>query len=494
MLVKAIQNIFSKTFHPFELSKNSFVIKNILPSNACRNYNTKYISHLDEKSANKTSNKLDVYFSSLPYNNIRNKGKDADSLLQKFFRDGYNINSADEYGTTILDVLVKRGYFYQVKKLIKFSNANLIDKSGNNLLHAVCDAASVSLKAYPTHERCYIEDNYLKIISALTKAGVNVNHTNHNGETPAHLASELTSPRILQELIKLGAGLNAVDSQRNKPIHRACLKGNSKVVEILLNKYKVDLESKNLESETPLLIAARRGNSFLIESLLKHGADYSVRDKYGWYSPIHIAIMSNKKHAPKIINLLVRYGAKVDEFDEFGNSPLHLACYKGNLNVVRSLIYNKANVNLKNPLDKTPLHYAAERSDGAFVDLLLASGADVCVKDIQGYTAQIIAFKNNNSKVVDLLNYHPDSQKQTYTLNHLYFSSFNSNEKIRDNEIFSNEPLPSQKKNETTRIADDSENLLEGYETAPTLAQYLYTEHNENNRTLSGDTESDAND
>ena len=54
---------------------------------------------------------------------------------------------------------------------------------------------------------------------------------------------------------------------------------------------------------------------------------------------------------------LILNGAKVNEKDNYGSTPLHHAASNGNLEVVEKLILNGAKVNEKDNVGRTPLHW-----------------------------------------------------------------------------------------------------------------------------------------
>ena len=61
-----------------------------------------------------------------------------------------------------------------------------------------------------------------------------------------------------------------------------------------------------------------------------------------------------------------------------GETPLHEAAAKGNIQIVRLLVENDFNVNAKSGIDKnTPLHFAAGNGHAETVGALVEAGADI---------------------------------------------------------------------------------------------------------------------
>lgn len=67
--------------------------------------------------------------------------------------------------------------------------------------------------------------------------------------------------------------------------------------------------------------------------------------------------------------------------DSLGNSPLHIASWLTQNNVVKMLIERGANVNIQNKLLETPMQKAAEIGSVMIFELLLKSGADPEIRD-----------------------------------------------------------------------------------------------------------------
>ena len=82
----------------------------------------------------------------------------------------------------------------------------------------------------------------------------------------------------------------------------------------------------------------------------------------------------------EIAELLISKGADVNAKDWMGRTPLRLAAGGGHKEVVELLIAKGAEVNTKSDSESTPLHIAALKGYKEIVELLLAEGADVNAK------------------------------------------------------------------------------------------------------------------
>jgi hypothetical protein len=110
---------------------------------------------------------------------------------------------------------------------------------------------------------------------------------------------------------------------------------------------------------------------------------------------------SEKGDVEKVKKLL-KEGADLNAKNWFGWTPLHLAAYNGHIEVVKLLIEKGANVNARNNGD-TPLHLAAENGHIEVVKLLIEKGANVNAKGSSGWTPLHEAANDGHIEVVRLL-------------------------------------------------------------------------------------------
>ncbi|WP_300567575.1 ankyrin repeat domain-containing protein [Flavobacterium sp.] len=85
-----------------------------------------------------------------------------------------------------------------------------------------------------------------------------------------------------------------------------------------------------------------------------------------------------------------------------GNSPLILACYKGNVEVAKFLIQNVKDINFTTPMG-TALMAATVKKNTEIVKLLLDNKANPNVTDANGSTALIYAAIFKSYEIAELL-------------------------------------------------------------------------------------------
>ena len=106
----------------------------------------------------------------------------------------------------------------------------------------------------------------------------------------------------------------------------------------------LDIDAANADGETPLMMAALKGNLAWAKRLLDRGAKIH-RD--GW-SPLHYAATGSE---PKIVVMLLDRGAPIDALSPNKTTPLMMAARYGAEANVELLLARGANKRLRNDLD-----------------------------------------------------------------------------------------------------------------------------------------------
>lgn len=106
----------------------------------------------------------------------------------------------------------------------------------------------------------------------------------------------------------------------------------------------------------------------------------------------------------KIVELLINFGADVNEKDVDDTTALHMAVTEGNMEIIKILVKRGANLESKSKLKgSTPLHCAANSNKLEAARELLSFGAQVDEVNEVGDTALLIASLGNNVELVKLL-------------------------------------------------------------------------------------------
>jgi hypothetical protein len=152
-----------------------------------------------------------------------------------------------------------------------------------------------------------------------------------------------------------------------------------------------------LDFRTCLTAAMYEGRIDIIKLLLKAGADVHKADIDGDL-PISWVARTNGD-APKILELLLQYGANIDKQNEEGETLLMRlsgASNERSIEALKILLEKKANLDLQDKEGMTALMHAAHDGNSYGVRLLLLKGANPHLANIKGKTALMLAKENNS--------------------------------------------------------------------------------------------------
>ncbi|CAM9606854.1 unnamed protein product [Chrysoparadoxa australica] len=142
-----------------------------------------------------------------------------------------------------------------------------------------------------------------------------------------------------------------------------------------------ELESRDLDQDTALIIASEFSHADCALALIRAGADLEARNKLG-RSALHKACTGPDL---TVVHLLLRHGAEVNTKDSFGYTPLlEAGRSRGGQDCAMALLEAGADVTNRGWNGNTALHYAACWCWMPVVRLLLQRGADPDVKDDDG--------------------------------------------------------------------------------------------------------------
>lgn len=183
-----------------------------------------------------------------------------------------------------------------------------------------------------------------------------------------------------------------------KGFHQAVETGNRQVVALFLSA-RVNTEIANDHGWTPLMIAAIKGHTLISTQLLQHQANVRARDLLG-NTALHWAVETGQVETVK---LLLENHAEIDTLNNDGLSPLLQATIRRDLGILLTLLDKGVNVNQVSTNGGTALHTAAGNGYTEIVRALLHDSADPRIKNHDGDTPLMLAEKFGHTAVVKLL-------------------------------------------------------------------------------------------
>jgi hypothetical protein len=184
----------------------------------------------------------------------------------------------------------------------------------------------------------------------------------------------------------------------NNELLSAASSGNTATAARLLGQ-GADVDAKNNQGDTPLMLATKSGKIDTAKLLIEKGANLEAKNNVGETALIAACTAG---HAD-IAQLLVEKGAATDARDDGGATPLMYAGLGGNAAIVDLLLAKGANINAADDKGETPLMYAASAGSADAVNLMLRKNANPAAKDHKGQTALGYATQWNRPEVVQLL-------------------------------------------------------------------------------------------
>ncbi len=283
---------------------------------------------------------------------------------------------------------------YLVKRDV---NWNAQDVYGNTPLHFACCFCCIEIvKLIAPYCKVTIQDNdrhwtpihvasqngFVAILDILLKK-INVSDgldelTDKDGNTALHLASQAQSYfscEIAEQLFPY-CSLTAKNNVGSKtPLHIACKSGHLALIQILLNKLRsLNIEELLVDSDLNTILHVAVDSLEVVRAVLD--VVQPVHKNKQGETPIHMACRNGDLD---IVRLLVTKAAELVLTDN-GDSYLHSACFGISLEVVKFLAEESGldfdKLMCPNSVGDTPLHYACIIGDFDLVSYMMVRASE----------------------------------------------------------------------------------------------------------------------
>uniref|UniRef100_A0A8C7YS93 Transient receptor potential cation channel, subfamily A, member 1b n=1 Tax=Oryzias sinensis TaxID=183150 RepID=A0A8C7YS93_9TELE len=312
---------------------------------------------------------------------------------------------------------------------------NYLDKSNSSPLHLavrggnidairLCIATGAKIdqqqndRSTPLHLACTqgATEVVKLMLSTVDQVEDFINLTDGACQTPLHRATIFDHSELAEYLISLGADLNSCDCKGNTPLLLATSCGAWKCVALLLSKgANVNLKDKCGCNFLHLAIHQPKGLKNIPEEVLQRNsvkALLSCEDNEGC-TPLHYACRLGIHDSVKnMLGLSGQIGLACKSKDK--KSALHFAAQYGRINTCQRLLETITDSRLLNEGDErglTPLHLASKEGHTKVVQLLLRKGALFhsdykgwsCLHHAasEGYTQTMAILLSANLKLLD---------------------------------------------------------------------------------------------
>ncbi|WP_198295174.1 ankyrin repeat domain-containing protein [Brachyspira murdochii] len=365
ILLTAITSLYSNQINESNNEKIKKTIDNIETPN--NNFNESN----NEKSknniiTNETINSNDELLKLLE----KNKNKTGVAEMTELINEGgINAQSKDEIlidnithytNTTPLMIASSYGHYDIAKSLI--DNGALVNLRASDGFNALMEA---------------VRTDNIEIAKLLIENNSDINIKNKDGKNMIILACENGNEEMFNLLVANNADINEKSSWGASALIYASEKGNINIMKYLIDN-GIDVNGKADDNgDTPLLWAVTGENPYEASKLLiENGANVNATND-GGVAPATILAAST----PEVVKLLKDNGADLDTKFLYYYPPIAIAAGEGNLEIVKALVENGADVNYyPNDINYTAIFHAIDQHNYEVAEYLLKNGADLNIK------------------------------------------------------------------------------------------------------------------
>ncbi|PUU73435.1 ankyrin repeat-containing domain protein, partial [Tuber borchii] len=193
-------------------------------------------------------------------------------------------------------------------------------------------------------------------------------------EGAIHLAAAEGNVNIVKMLLNDPRYKNfrGLDNNGSPLLHASAKRGHSKVVKILLEHGRVDINQKDIWGSTPFGLAFFYRNADVITLLLKdprvevraHDSDIDYRESPNIGESLLHHAARDGDCAVKVTRALLEDDKgrfNINQLDYQGRTPLHLASFNGGVNLMKLLVWkSQVDVNVVDCRGQTALHVACK--------------------------------------------------------------------------------------------------------------------------------------
>lgn len=250
-------------------------------------------------------------------------------------------------------------------------------------------------------------EGHIAVVELLLHRAADINSKGSTDTTPLMLAARKGRTDVVRLLLAQGADIGATSANPDygsTAVAQALDRHHTETAKVLLESGADANSTYSQGSQRTLLHAVVRQYSWdsrksEIELLLEKGADLEAKDDDG-QTPLVVAV---QKELVETVNFFIEEGADIEAKDSHGLTPLMVAVQKSKLDTVNLLLDEEADLAAKDDLGRTPLIVAVQKSTPGMVNLLLEYGADLEATDNHGRTPLVMAVRSGRCENVEFL-------------------------------------------------------------------------------------------
>ncbi|KAF9414536.1 hypothetical protein HW555_007610 [Spodoptera exigua] len=258
----------------------------------------------------------------------------------------------------------------------------------------------------------------------LLKSGAGPNKATEDGQTPVHVAAKYGNLATLVLLLEDGGDPLRKTKTGETPLHMACRSCKPDVVRHLIEFVKDHkgenvatsyIDSVDEDGASALHFACKitkeevkipTADRQVVKCLIENGADVTLITKHNYETAFHFcAIAGNNDVMTEMIAHIspADVSRALNKQNSIGWTPLLIACHRGHMELVSTLLTNHARVDVFDTEGRSALHLAAEHGFLQVCDALLTNKAFINSKARNGRTALHLAAMNGYAHLVKFL-------------------------------------------------------------------------------------------
>ena len=238
-------------------------------------------------------------------------------------------------------------------------------------------------------EKNKIEDNVLIITSLV----------NVKNESALIVACEKKNILWVDFLLSLGANAKDLSATKKSTLQLLINKETPMIYFSALIELGADLNHQDEKGQSVLFYALHNQREDLTHLFLSEGANPDTIDIFGNCPLLLAAFSGNIRN----LELLLESGVKLDTVNSHGQNALHMAVLSENTEMVKLLLESGLAVDQKDNLGRTALHYSATMENTSITEVLLKANININAVDKEGLTALSFAARQGLPEQVKFL-------------------------------------------------------------------------------------------